>query len=116
MIDFVELPKGDIKLRLYNSFKPFRLKAEDTGSLEETKEEYRIRQKTIKRFYKQRKNVKHVSTMLIPSLDNNGDMIYNDKGNPVFLGKTKGKTYIKNDSSTHFKRADHLKQIKNGKE
>ena len=71
------------------SFSPQRLEGEDY-------ETYKIRRTLLKYYYKMKRshNLMHVSAMLIPETDENGNVIQRE-GRVNFIGKTKGTTYIK---------------------
>lgn len=114
MIEYQEMETNQGLLRLYNSFKPYRLKSDDTGGDEETQAEYKMRRSTIKAYNKARGKKIHVSTMLIPAMDEEGNFLLDYKGNPVYLGQTKGVTYRKNDErkEEHMGVLEHLKQLK----
>ena len=77
-------------VEIYDSIAPYRLD-------DESREDYKIRRSIIKYLEKRKrkqKNLFHVSAELIPLKNENGEVIL-FQGNPMWVGKTKGKTYNK---------------------
>ncbi len=110
MTDFqtIKTPKGELKL--FNSFSPQRLKHEG-----ETLDEYHMRRAAIKSHLKGKKkgNLIHISSALIPKMDLEGGVELGPDGNPIWIGKSKGTTYVKgNEEEEHMSLVEHFKNIK----
>lgn len=106
-MEYQEIKIGGETIKLYNSFKPERLE-------EETYQEYKYRRQAIANYIKSKdKNFKHVATMLLPELDEKGELVLTN-GKPNWTGKTKGNSYVKNEvKEEHMGIVEHLKQIAN---
>src|SRR6056297_3203868 len=89
-MEYESIKYGDGHIKLFNSHKARRL--EEHG---ETYEEYKIRQKAINSYMKNRKSMKHVATMLIPKMKENGELDLGPNNKPQYIGKTKGNSYVK---------------------
>jgi hypothetical protein len=87
-MEYTEVDYEGEKIKIYNTIKPIRLE-------EETQVEYKLRRKAIKNYLKNKKTLIHPSVMLIPDTDDDGNIIFDLKGNPTFVGKSKGVTYRK---------------------
>lgn len=86
----VELEFKGKKYTVYDSFDEKRLD-------EETYEEYKVRQKILsdlKRARKQMRRMTHISTSYIPAVSEENKII-KVNGKILWLGKTKGKSYVK---------------------
>lgn len=99
------------ELKIYNTIKPQRLE-------EETQEEYKVRRKAIKNYLKNKHNLIHRSAMLIPKMNADGEIEFDQQGKPTYVGKTKGVSYKKeNKKEEHLTLVDKLEELKGyGKE
>lgn len=107
-------------LKIYNSLKNERLP-------EETFEEYKVRRKAIKNYMKSKEKGAfiHKSANLIPKMGIQFNeetkkledaIVTDNKGNPEWIGKTRGVTYIKhNKKKEHLELVETLKNIADGK-
>jgi hypothetical protein len=119
--EYSEVIYNGKKIKIYNSFKGERLP-------EETYEEYKVRRKAVKNYQKSKSKgaMKYVSSMLIPQmkLDYNSQtskfeetVSTDEKGNVIYTGKTKGKTYYKDSKEEdHMSLVNHLKEIANNEQ
>ena len=82
------------EIEIYDSLDAKRLE-------EETYEEYKLRRSVIKEFekkMKKKRNYIHVSTSLIPLKNERGEvLLINNK--PMWIDKTKGSTYVKENNN-----------------
>jgi len=93
-------------LKIYNTIKPQRVE-------EETQEEYKIRRKAIKNYLKNKEKVIHRSAMLIPKMNDDGEIEFDSQGKPTYIGKTKGVSYKKeNKKEEHLTLVDKLEELK----
>jgi hypothetical protein len=79
-------------IEIYSSYSNSRLD-------DETFEEYKIRRSVIKhleKLKKKRRTLEHVSSELIPLMNDKQEVVL-IQGKPIWIGKTKGKTLIKNN-------------------
>lgn len=82
------LEKEGRKIEIYDSYDPARLE-------DETYEQYSLRRKINEMRPRGTKEVVHISSFLIPKVSEDGKLELDAKGNPVYLGKSKGVTYVR---------------------
>lgn len=111
MINYKEIEYGEEgMIKIYDSYKPYRLTKQETGVDDETFLEYKVRQKAIKIYTKKRGKKIHISSMLIPLMTKEGNIILDKEGKPIWVGKTKGTTYKKDElKKEHLNLVEHLK-------
>ena len=83
---------------------------------DETFEEYKIRQKLVKKYENDKRSGTwfHVSSMLVPAMNEDGKVILNFNKRPIYVGKTKGTSYIKEtNEENHLSLVEHLKEVTN---
>lgn len=120
--EYTEVLVDGEKLKIFNSLKNERLN-------DETYKEYVLRRKAIKNYEasKARGEFKHKSASLIPKIGLKfneetkkveEDIILDPSGKPIWIGKTAGKTYIKNNKKEeHLELVETMKTLKeNGKQ
>lgn len=81
-------------VEIYDSFSPARLE-------NETREEYKVRRELLNELYKlkkTRREMVHKSSNLIPLTNEEGKVLI-VQGKPIYIGKTKGITYKKEEKN-----------------
>lgn len=114
--NFITVKIDGKDMRLFNSLELYQVE-------DETREEFVMRRKLVNKYFKDLKKGKtiHVSSVLIPKMGINSEgkdfVITNLDGNPMFIGKTKGTTYVKQQDPAkeeeHMNLVEHLNKIKN---
>ena len=100
------LKKEGREIEVYDSIQNARLEGE-------TYEQYTLRRKVNEMRPKRTRDIVHISSFLIPQLDENGKVVFGKDGNPIFIGKSKGKTYVKENKA---KKEEHMKILEQFKE